>query len=185
MFFLLCLLSQVHLVCVSVWISSLWTCTHTHTHTHTQIQVPSLGGPAAVLSGCSVFMWHLFRGANAAEPFNSQTGRRGQETVMDGWTVTREEPGGGAGGGGEDGWGKMLLWGGVSYPRPMAAPLLRWMKAPRPAVVAVTNLLRFSARLEARGRGSPSHHHQHHPTISFPSCLPQHSQCLHPSFQRS
>lgn len=35
----------------------------------------------------------------------------------------------------------------------MAAPLLRWMKAPRPAVVAVTNLLRFSARLEARGRG--------------------------------
>lgn len=91
-------------------------------------------------------------------------------------------------GGGEDGRGKMLLWGGVSYPRPMAAPLLRWMKAPRPAVVAVTNLLRFSARLEARGRGSPSRphqHHQHHPTTSFPSCLPQHSQRLHPNFQRS
>lgn len=92
---------------------------------------------------------------------------------MDGWTVTRGEGGGrrqeeGVRGGGEDGWGKMLLWGGVSYPRPMAAPLLRWMKAPRPAVVAVTNLLRFSARLEARGRGSPSrpHHHQHHPTAS-------------------
>lgn len=33
----------------------------------------------------------------------------------------------------------------VSHPDPMAALLLRWMKAPRPAVVAVTNLLRFSA----------------------------------------
>lgn len=48
-------------------------------------------------------------------------------------------------------------YGGVSYPDPMVAPLPRWMKAPRPAVVAVTNLLRFSARLEARGRGSPPH----------------------------
>lgn len=62
---------------------------------------------------------------------------------------------------------KMLLGGGDSYPDPMAAPPLRWMKAPRPAVVTVTNLLRFSARLEARGRGPRL-------TIKFPPPLPQH-----------
>lgn len=59
---------------------------------------------------------------------------RCQETVMDGWTVrggarVRED----------------VVRRSVPHPDPMAALLLRWMKAPRPAVVAVTNLLRFSA----------------------------------------
>lgn len=48
--------------------------------------------------------------------------------------------------------GEDVVMGGASYSDPMAASVLRWMKAPSPAVVAVTNLLRFSTRLEARGR---------------------------------
>lgn len=96
---------------------------------------------------------------------------------MDGWTVTQ----GGRGeermrSSGEEGWRKMLLWVGFSYPDPMAAPLLRWMKAPRPAVVAVTNLLRFSARLEARGRGSSPRPTSLPPDHQLPQSPPQHSQ---------
>ncbi len=52
-------------MCVSLCIP----CVRAHTQAH------SLGA-AAVLCGYLLFMWHLFRGANAAEPFNSQTGRR-------------------------------------------------------------------------------------------------------------
>lgn len=70
-----------------------------------------------------------------------------------------------------EGW--VEVEGGVSYPDPMAAPLWRWMKAPRPAVVAVTNLLRFSARLEARGRGHPppQSDHDHQLPLISPSTL--------------
>lgn len=80
------------------------------------------------------------RGANARYAFNSVLGwpwrfRGGGENVM--------------GVRGVEGWGLMGRgWEAALVP-------LRWMKAPRPAVVAVTNLLRFSAQLEARGRGPP------------------------------
>lgn len=55
-------------------------------NTDVQIAVRSLG--TAVLSGSSVFMRHLFRGANAAGPPNRASSiSHCQASVMDGWTV--------------------------------------------------------------------------------------------------
>lgn len=70
-------------------------------------------------------------------------------------------------------WGRVrenVVSESVSYPDPMAASLLCWMKASRPDVVAVTNLLRFSAWLEARGRGPTPP--QPHPTNRLPLTSP-------------
>lgn len=88
---------------------------------------------------------------------------------MDGWTVTQGEERKGAGAAAKRGEG-MCCYGGAA-----AAPLPRWMKAPRPAVIAVTNLLRFSARLEARGRGSLFSPDPRRP----PAAPPRRSQPLH------
>lgn len=124
------------------------------THRHTRWLRSSLWGLQLFLAAASYFcdtfsgVLMLARHLTANRLTNCC-----QETVMDGWTVTEVAEGGGDGVRKDE--GRCCYGGGGVHPDPMAASPLRWMKAPWPSVVAVTNLLRFSARLEARGRLPP------------------------------
>lgn len=73
------------LLCVSIWTVS----------PHTDVQVPFRSFGTAVLSGCSVFMRHLFRGANAAGPPNRPSSISPLPGISHGWLGS--DSGGGEG----------------------------------------------------------------------------------------